>query len=118
MKLIDERGKLFGKINIIDFLVVLCIVAFVPTAWYGQKILSQKDEVDLGPDYTVFRRCPNCKWEHMITLDKGTPVPTSHKVICPQCGIDVELIKQKSKPEIKEDYVQEYYKRLLQKGKP
>ena len=32
MKLIDEKGRLFGKINLIDLLVVLLIVAVLAAA--------------------------------------------------------------------------------------
>ena len=34
MKLIDEKGRLFGKINLIDLLVVILIVAVIAAvAW-------------------------------------------------------------------------------------
>ena len=40
MKLIDEKGRLFGKINLIDLLVVILIVAVIAAvAWkLGGKI--------------------------------------------------------------------------------
>ncbi len=40
MKLIDEKGRLFGKINIIDFLVILFFISLTPMAYYGYKIFS------------------------------------------------------------------------------
>lgn len=30
MKIIDEKGRLFGKINVIDFLVILFVVSLLP----------------------------------------------------------------------------------------
>ena len=36
MKLIDEKGRLFGKINLIDLLVVVLIVK--PTGLLGKKV--------------------------------------------------------------------------------
>ena len=35
MKLIDEKGRLFGKINLIDLLVVLLIVAVIAAGGFG-----------------------------------------------------------------------------------
>lgn len=38
MKIIDEKGRLFGKINIIDFLVIVFFVCLSPMFYYGYKI--------------------------------------------------------------------------------
>lgn len=43
MKIIDEKGKLFGKINIIDLLVILLVV--VVAAVLGIKFLGSDDDV-------------------------------------------------------------------------
>ena len=40
MKLIDEKGRLFGKVNIIDLVVVLLVLLLV--AAVGYKVLSPK----------------------------------------------------------------------------
>ena len=48
MKLIDEKGKLFGKINIIDFLVVLFLLCILPLGYFGYKILTKEPEVTRG----------------------------------------------------------------------
>lgn len=42
MKIIDEKGKLFGKINIIDFLVIIFLLCFIPMTYFGYKIFSKK----------------------------------------------------------------------------
>ena len=39
MKLVDEKGKLFGKLNIIDLLVILLLIAAV--ALIGWKVLNK-----------------------------------------------------------------------------
>lgn len=41
MKIVDEKGKLFGKINIIDFVIVLLCVAVV--AGIGYKLFFKGD---------------------------------------------------------------------------
>src|SRR3989338_4297575 len=40
MKIIDEKGRLFGKINIIDFIVILFLISLTPMVYYGYKIFS------------------------------------------------------------------------------
>ncbi|MBQ1384839.1 MAG: DUF4330 family protein, partial [Firmicutes bacterium] len=50
MKLIDEKGRLFGAVNVVDLLVLLMIAAIVlviATSFLGDKateIVSQKQE--------------------------------------------------------------------------
>ncbi|MFR7745276.1 MAG: DUF4330 family protein [Acutalibacteraceae bacterium] len=42
MKLIDEKGRLFGKINLIDLLVVLLIVAVLAAVvWEARRQQSR-----------------------------------------------------------------------------
>lgn len=42
MKIIDEKGKLFGKINVIDFLVLLFFLCLTPMFYFGYKIFNKK----------------------------------------------------------------------------
>lgn len=42
MKIIDEKGRLFGKINVIDFIVVVFILSFIPIVYYGYRIINVK----------------------------------------------------------------------------
>ena len=44
MKIIDEKGRLFGKINIIDFLVILFLFCIIPVFYFGYRIFSIKLE--------------------------------------------------------------------------
>lgn len=45
MKIIDEKGRVFGKINIIDFMVILFLVFLTPMFYFGYKILNAKKNV-------------------------------------------------------------------------
>ena len=45
MRVIDERGVLFKKINVIDFLVVLFLFSLGPMFYFGYKIVTKKHEV-------------------------------------------------------------------------
>lgn len=42
MKIIDEKGRIFGKINIIDALVIIFFLCLTPMFYFGHKILNKK----------------------------------------------------------------------------
>ena len=42
MKIVDEKGKLFGKINVIDFLVILFLLCILPAFYFGYKVATRK----------------------------------------------------------------------------
>ena len=44
MKIIDERGMLFGKVNIIDFIVVLFLLCLTPMVYFGYKIMQKEPQ--------------------------------------------------------------------------
>lgn len=39
--LIDKKGRIFGKVNIIDFLVLLFILCLTPAFYVGYKIMTK-----------------------------------------------------------------------------
>lgn len=41
MKIIDQRGRLFGKINILDFLASAFLILLIPVFFYGYKIFHK-----------------------------------------------------------------------------
>ena len=45
MKIVDEKGRIFGKLNIIDFIVILILLSFVPMIYFGYKVFTKKEEV-------------------------------------------------------------------------
>ncbi|MDD4878950.1 MAG: DUF4330 domain-containing protein [Candidatus Omnitrophica bacterium] len=42
MKFIDDKGKVFGKINLFDFLVILFLLGLAPVFYIGNKALTRK----------------------------------------------------------------------------
>ena len=42
MKIIDEKGRLLGKINAIDFLVIIFFLSLTPMFYFGYKISHKK----------------------------------------------------------------------------
>lgn len=50
MKLIDEKGKIFGLVNLIDFFVMLFLLAMIPGFYFGYKIMVKKPIPPFGSD--------------------------------------------------------------------
>lgn len=46
MKVIDKNGMLFGKINIIDFLVVVFIICLTPMFYFGYRIFTENAKLN------------------------------------------------------------------------
>ncbi len=53
MKIIDEKGILFGKINVIDFLVVIFFLALIPMFYFGYKIFNSKPSSPVAQNIEV-----------------------------------------------------------------
>ena len=47
MKIIDKKGRLFGKINVIDFMVILVFLFLVPAFYFGYKLLYERPRLDV-----------------------------------------------------------------------
>ncbi|MDP3786216.1 MAG: DUF4330 family protein [Candidatus Omnitrophota bacterium] len=45
MKIIDEKGRIFGRINVIDFLVILFLLLLIPMLYFGSKLLIHMEPV-------------------------------------------------------------------------
>ena len=41
IRIIDEKGRLFGKINVIDFLVILFLFCLFPLFYFGYKVFTK-----------------------------------------------------------------------------
>ena len=81
MKLIDEKGRLFGKINLIDLLVVLLIVAVLAAVVWklgGKKAAAAVTGTDKKVVYTVeFEDVPADIAEYAKTQTQKTLVNDS-----------------------------------------
>ncbi|MDO8524882.1 MAG: DUF4330 domain-containing protein, partial [Candidatus Omnitrophota bacterium] len=49
MKIIDAKGRLFGRINIIDFTVILLLISFVSALYIGYKFSLKHSETAIRP---------------------------------------------------------------------
>lgn len=46
MRIIDEKGRIFSKINLIDFFVILFLLFLTPVFYFGYKIVTKKPIVE------------------------------------------------------------------------
>jgi len=63
MRIIDERGKLFGKVNVIDFLVIVFLFCLMPMFYFGYKLMTKKPVAPMKKESFVIEA--NC---HFIKL--------------------------------------------------
>ena len=42
MKLIDAKGRLFGKINIVDFFIIVLLIVIIPGFFYVYTVLAKR----------------------------------------------------------------------------
>ena len=60
MKVIDEKGRLFSKINVIDFLIILFLLCLAPAFYFGYKIVTKKPVV-IAPEMEWIEIEANCR---------------------------------------------------------
>lgn len=44
IRVIDNKGRLFGKINILDFLVLVFLICLAPLTYFGVEIYNYEQE--------------------------------------------------------------------------
>ncbi len=52
-KIIDQKGKVFGLINVIDLSVILILLSFAPLIFIGYKIIGQTKEKEMRDKKSV-----------------------------------------------------------------
>ena len=84
MKLIDEKGRLFGKINLIDLLVVLLIVAVLAAVVWklgGKKAATAVTGTEKKAVYTVEFEDVSADIAHFAETQVGKSLVNDSKVI-------------------------------------
>ncbi|NLW66039.1 MAG: DUF4330 family protein [Clostridiales bacterium] len=70
--MIDKNGKLFGKINLIDLIIILILAALVIFAVFKFAVPSEDDSMDTQVKITLF--CEETPSYVVDYLKKGAPV--------------------------------------------
>ena len=106
MKAIDDKGRIFGKINVIDFLVIVIVLVLIPGFYVGQKLMREFYKgtelyhwSDDATFYVVKRDCPNCGNPISVEIGKGKLAAGTfpYKTTCPNCEFEVILKFQDEK---------------------
>lgn len=53
MKIINEKGMLFEKINVIDFLVIIFLLSLTPMFYYGYKLFYRQPDTQKGQNVAM-----------------------------------------------------------------
>ncbi len=69
MRIIDGKGRLFGKINVIDFLVIIFLLGLTPIFYFGYKIFIKKPSVVSSPAAVVAEQKVIAPKKDMIELE-------------------------------------------------
>lgn len=114
-KLIDDKGRAFGKINIIDLLVIIVLVMASAVIPYGCKLSKRKAVIPAEPaptHYSITRRCPNCEATVGISVPLGEEVKGIYTKTCSFCKCEVELQKRDGL-----SWQEKYYKSMVEKSR-
>src|SRR3989338_559207 len=71
MRIIDEKGRLFRRINIIDFAVVLFFVGLMPMLYLGHKIFNRKPHEKEFVEIKITSKFVKLKPEILSTISVG-----------------------------------------------
>ena len=70
-RIIDQKGKLFGMINVIDLFVILILLSFVPVSFIGYSILTRKEMHKPAEWVTVQIKLTETEPEFRAVISKG-----------------------------------------------
>lgn len=90
-QLVDNKGKLFGKINIVDLFCIIFVLSFLPAVFFvGKKIVKLQFNQPINTVYQVKRSCPNCGVKNTLTFPLGVEVIKTIEV-CGNCEVVVDF---------------------------
>ena len=92
-RLIDSQGRLFGRINIIDFGCLALGLCMLPAIYFGYRILTKPASPPVVKSYYELQRlCPICNLPVKIAVKLGEqPDPDLYETVCPHCQNKVTL---------------------------
>ncbi|MFH0772265.1 MAG: DUF4330 domain-containing protein [Candidatus Omnitrophota bacterium] len=53
MRIIDDKGRIFGKINVIDFIIIFTLLCVLPAFYLGKKMLVLKKEIPAAVEKSI-----------------------------------------------------------------
>ena len=120
--IIDFKGRVFGKINIIDLFCLIIIFMFLPAMLVGYKGIERAKakrllEASQLPEYYLINgKCKYCGFTNKIKVKYAQLPPKEYKNTCKNCGIKSYLIKPSPLKPAELTWSEKYFKRLEQEA--
>ena len=86
MKIIDSKGRLFGRINIIDFIILVFIIGLILSSVYSYKILGKRPSA-------VKPKWVNVEVVSFVIPEIATLIKEGDKSFDPEGNIDGVVLK-------------------------
>lgn len=90
MKLVNEKGKLFGIINIVDLAVILVVVILAGSVVY--RMTSDKVNVDGGNLLTQEQNVYVTLWANLVMPEVGENISVGDKLVATGAYTDAEVV--------------------------
>lgn len=96
MKLVDEKGKLFGIINIVDLIVVLLILAIIGAI--GYRLMSNKINANGGNILTKEEDVYVTLYSSLITPEVIDSLKEGDKLVANNAYTEAEIVSVERRP--------------------
>ena len=97
MKLIDEKGKLFGKVNVVDLIVIIIIAGIVGAV--GYRLTSSRVNVGGGnPVTTEDKYCYVTLYSPLVVPEISQQLNVGDKLVANSKYTDAEIVSIDEKP--------------------
>lgn len=97
MKLIDEKGKLFGKVNLVDILVVVLVVALVAGA-VVRVTSSRYNAAGSNPLTSKEQYCYVTVFSSLVVPEIAENLHEGDRLVANNAYTDAEVVSVKSEP--------------------
>jgi hypothetical protein len=97
MKLIDEKGRLFGKVNVVDLIVLVIIVGVIGAV--GYRLTSSRVNVgDGNPVTTEKQYCYVTLYSSLVVPEISQELHVGDKLVANSKYTDAEIVSIDEKP--------------------
>ena len=97
MKLIDEKGRLFGKVNVVDLIVLVIIVGIIGAV--GYRLTSSRLNAGEGnPLTTEDQYCYVTLYSSLVVPEIAQSLEVGEKLVANSQYTDAEIVSIEEKP--------------------
>ncbi len=97
MKIVDEKGKLFGKVNVVDLIVLIIIIGIIGAV--GYRLTSSRVNVGGGnPVNTEDQYCYVTLYSSLVVPEISQSLSVGDKLVANSKFTDAEIVSIEEKP--------------------